>query len=486
MRTRTVIGVVIALVVVLAAVVIGRTLAIKAPSASAIALAPPIPLNTPAAAEHLGQAIRFQTVSHQDPAQDDPKIWAAQRDWLQTTYPHFTALATRSLTTDGMMIYSWKGADPALKPIILMAHQDVVPVDPLTLGRWQAPPFGGVIKDGAVWGRGAIDDKGSLIAVLEAADALAARGFKPRRTVMVISGAHEEADSGQLPATIRQLAAQGLRADFVVDEGPWIYDDAQGPGHPVGMIGVAEKGWAMLRIDARTAGGHSSVPPKETGVGILAKAVLAVIDHPFPLEIKGPSADMLKAIAPNAPFTTRMALANLWLFKPLVLRSLSDSPEVAAQFHTTIAPTLLQGSAKENVLPQDANAQINYRMAPGDSSADVMARAKRAVGKLPVELSFSGYVNEATDVSSQDNEGFRTIAALVRQTEHVPAAPALMAAGTDSRYLAPLTSNIYKFTFVRAPIGESTMLHGVNEHITLNNLGRLMQFYARLIATTAG
>ncbi len=485
MRPRHIISAAVALVAVLAMVIFYRAWAIRPVAAASIALAPAIPIDAGAAALHLGQAIRFQTVTHQSPAEDDAGAWTAQRDWLQATYPHLAAVAPRQVSSDGMLIYTWQGADPALKPIILMAHQDVVPVDPLTLKRWSAPPFGGIIRDGAVWGRGAIDDKGSLIALMEAADALAARGFKPARTVMIVSGAHEEGDSGRLPAVARQLAAGGLRADYVLDEGTWIYEDAQGPHHPVGMIGVAEKGWAMLRIDALAPGGHSSVPPRVTAITTLARAVLAVVARPFPLKIEGPSADMLRAIAPSAPWPTRLALANLWLFSPLVTHVLADSPETAAQFHTTIAPTMLQGSPKENVLPQDASAEINYRMSPGDTSADVMTRARRAVGRLPVKLSFSGYVNEATGVASQDNRGYRTIASLITDMEHVPAAPALMAAGTDSRYLAPLTPNIYKFSFIRAPLGDTTMLHGVDEHLSVANIRLMTVFYARLISTSA-
>ena len=483
-RIRAGVGWLILALLLIVAVVLIRTWLVKAPPSRPIALAPRVSVDVASAAKHLGEAIRFQTVTHQDSAQDDPQAWEAQREWIQRTYPHFAAVAERRVYPDGLLIYRWSGSDSRLPPIVLMAHQDVVPVDPATRSRWTAPPFGGLIRDGAVWGRGAIDNKGALVAILEAMDGLAKGSFQPRRTIMLVSGAHEEGDGGLLPAVIRDLAGKGLRAAFVLDEGPWIFEDAQGPGRPAAMIGVAEKGWAMLRIDARSRGGHSSMPSRVTSIETLSEAILRIVRNPAPIRIEGPGAETLRALAPTASFTTRAALANLWLFGPLVRDRLAASPEMAAQFHTTIAPTMLTGSPKENVLPQNAHAEINFRMGPGDTSANVMKRARAAVGDLPVELSFSGYVNEATEVASRDSEGYRAIAGLVQDMEGVPAAPALMVAGTDSRYLSPLTPNIYRFGFMRMKIAAIPMLHGVDEHISLANLKRMIEFQTRLIVTT--
>jgi carboxypeptidase PM20D1 len=256
-------------------------------------------------------------------------------------------------------------------------------------------------------------------------------------------------------------------------------------GKPAELIGVAEKGYATLKVVAKGAGGHSSMPPKETAVETLAKAVVAIAEKPFPMTLGGPTEDMLKALAPQMPFTTRMAVANSWLFGPLVIKKFAASPAGAAQLHTTIAPTMLQGSPKENVLPQDAIARINYRIYPGDTTQSVMDRARSAVGALPVSLSWEGQAHDPSAVASVNAGAYRTIAALAQTMEHVPSAPALMIAATDSYRMSPIAIDIYKFEFTRGPLTDTEMIHGTNEHMTLANLKRLTEFFARLIATTA-
>jgi carboxypeptidase PM20D1 len=486
MRARTILWGVLVAVLVLIGVVLYRTFTYGPGQSAAapVALAAPIPIDVNAAAQHLGEAVRFQTVSHQDPKDDTPQAWDQQRSWLQTTYPKFHAVAEREVIGGGTLIYTWKGSDPALPPVVLMAHQDVVPVSPGAQGLWAAPPFSGEIKNGAVWGRGSIDDKGSLIAIMEACEALANRGFTPKRTLIVVSGEHEETTGGSIAQAARLLAKRDVHALFVLDEGLSIIDDNPVTDKPAALIGVAEKGYATLKIVAKGAGGHSSMPPKQTAVETLAKAVVAIAEKPFPMTLGGPTEDMLRALAPQMPFTTRMAVANSWLFGPLIINKFAASPAGAAQLHTTIAPTMLQGSPKENVLPQDAIARINYRLYPGDTTQSVMARAKSAVGALPVSLQWEGRANDPSAVASVNAGAYRTIAALAEDMEHVPSAPALMIAATDSYRMSPIALDIYKFEFTRGPLTDAEMIHGANEHMTLANLSRLTEFFARLIATT--
>ena len=477
----------LAALLLLVVVVLYRTFTFGPPAAVAtpVALAAPIPIDVNAAAQHLGEAVRFQTVSHQDPKEDDAKAWDDQRAWLQTTYPKFHAVAQREIVGAGTLVYTWKGTDPTLPAVVLMAHQDVVPVSAGTDGQWKAPPFSGALQDGSVWGRGSVDDKGSLIAIMEACEALAAKGFTPKRSIVIVSGEHEETTGGSVPMAAALLAKRDVHALFVLDEGLSILDDNPVTGQPAALIGVAEKGYATLKITARGAGGHSSMPPPSTAVDTLAKAVVAIAGKPFPLTITGPTQEMLRALGPQMSFPTRMAVANTWLFGPLVIGKFAASPAGAAQLHTTIAPTMLQGSPKENVLPQVATADINYRIFPGDTYASVMARAKAAVGDLPVTLSWDGAPHDPSAVASTTAGGYRVIAALAEDMEHVPAAPALMIAATDSYRMSPLGLDIYKFEFTRGSLKDTEMIHGTNEHMTVQNLNRLTEFFARLMATTA-
>ncbi len=489
MRTGGIIlGAVVAAVLVLVAVVVVRTLGVKAPAPVAgLTFAPAPTVDVNRAAMRLGEAIRFNTVSHQNPAEDDVNAWVAQRDWLATTYPAFHAAARREVVgpAPGALLWTWDGSDPTLPPIVLMAHQDVVPVEAGTQAAWSHAPFAGQVDQGAVWGRGAIDDKGSLIAIMEAMDALAASGFKPRRTVMIVSGDHEEKGGEGAVAVAKLLASRGVHAQFVLDEGMNVITDNPVTGKPAALIGIAEKGYATLRITARAAGGHSSMPPKETAVVTLARAVTAVADHPFPLKLEGPGVQMLDALAPQTPFATRMAIANRWLFGGVLKSKFGASPTSAALLHTTIAPTMLEGSPKDNVLPQAAIARINFRIAPGQTTGEVLAHVRAATKGIPVELAWEPPANDPTAVASTTSDGWKLVSGLAGEMSGAPVAPTLMIAATDSRAMAPIATDIYKFEFLTASMADNHMIHGTNEHMTVDQLAKLSTYFGRLVATGA-
>lgn len=440
-----------------------------------------------AAAANLGEAIRFQTISNQNKADNKLEEWDRFHLWLQTTYPTMHGKMKREIVGGHTLVYQWEGSDPTLKPIILMAHQDVVPVTEGTEKDWKYPPFSGQLAENAVWGRGAVDDKGALIGLFEAFEALAKSGFAPKRGIYLVSGHDEEVGGTGAKAAADLMATRGVKALFTIDEGSAIVRDAPIVNGPAIMIGVAEKGYATLRLTAKAPGGHSSMPPSETGVVNLAKAILAVNESPFPPELKGPGVEMIKALAVRGDTLTKMAAANEWAFAGVTLRTVGKSPSGAAMFHTTIAPTMLQGSPKENVLPQTATALINYRIAPWNTSADVMARAKAAVGMLPVTLDWVNPPREPSPVSSTKSQGWSLIKAAAQvQAPGAPVAPYLVVAGTDSRSFSNVSEDVYRFMPAHFTIKETGMIHGTNEHITTENLSRMISFYAQLIVASAG
>ncbi|MBW8812298.1 MAG: M20 family peptidase [Caulobacterales bacterium] len=474
----------------LAAVVLVRTFSMKAPPAadvSGVVVGPPVAVDLAQAAQHLSLAVQIPTVRHQDPAEDVDGEWTRLHGLLDTVYPTASGKMSKVELASRTLVYTWPGSDPALAPVVLMAHQDVVPVSEGTEGSWKHPPFSGQIADGAVWGRGSVDDKGSLIGIFEGLEALAKAGFAPKRTIIVVSGGDEEVVGHGARAAADYLKAKGIKAEFVVDEGQAVITDNPITGGKLAIVGVAEKGYGTLRVTAPAAGGHSSAPPADGGgVVTLAKAVTAIAGSPFPMRFQGPGADTLKTLAPHAPFVIRMAAANEWLFGKLLVSQMGKSAAGAALLHTTIAPTMLKGSPKENVLPQDATAWINYRIAPGDSSATVMARAKAAVGTLPVTLSWDRAPNEPSPVSSTTSWGWKAIAATAGAVAEAPVAPSLVTAGTDSRFLTPVAKDVYRFQPVEFELKDVEMIHGTNEHMTLTNLAKMVQFYARLVETAAG
>lgn len=479
-----------AAVVALGGVVAVRT-ATFAPQAvadgAAIKVAAAAPFDTNLAAQHLAESVRFQTVSNQDPGQNQSGEWDKLHGWLATTYPKAHAAMQREMLGK-TLVYTWPGSDPAAQPVIVMAHQDVVPVTPGTEKDWKYQPFAGTIAEGAVWGRGAIDDKGSLVALFEAMEALAAQGFKPKRTIYLVSGHDEEAGGSGAAEAAKLLASRKVKALFTIDEGGIITTDTPIIKQPAMMIGVAEKGYVTLRVRADAPGGHSSMPPKEIGTINLAKALIAIHENQFPLELRGPAAGMIDVFAAQAGGMTKVAAANKWLFGGLIKRQMGDSPASAALLHTTIAPTMLQGSPKENVLPQSAEALINYRIAPWDNSAKVLERARGAAKGLPVKVDFTERApREPTPVSSSTSLGWQLIVASARAGHPgLVAAPYLVVAGTDSRSMTPVSDDVYRFAAISLATSETKMIHGTNEHITLKNLESAIAFYARLLATAAG
>src|SRR5690606_38923740 len=264
-------------------------------------------------------------------------------------------------------------------PIVLLAHQDVVPVPDDTRTNWQVDPFGGVIRDDHVWGRGAIDDKGSLVALLEAAEFLAAQGRRPARTIIFAFG-HDEEIGGDRGAVLMaaELKERGIRAWFVLDEGMAALERHPLTGGPAAMIGISERGSGTMRIRAVGQPGHSSMPPPETAVSLVSEAVVRIHDMPIDRSLEGgPALAMMRALAPELSLTNRMAVSNEWLFAPLLRQRMAGDPAAQALLGTTIAPTMLEGGVRPNVLPGEATAMINFRIHPRDNAADLLRRARQ-------------------------------------------------------------------------------------------------------------
>jgi carboxypeptidase PM20D1 len=338
-----------------------------------------------------------------------------------------------------------------------------------------------------VWGRGAIDDKGSLIALFEGLEILAKQGFTPKRSVWIVSGHDEEVGGNGAKSAAKLLADRGVKALFTLDEGSAIITDAPVVDGPAVLIGVAEKGYATLRVTANAKGGHSSMPPERIGTVDLAKAVVAIHANQFDKRLDPPVTNMLETLAASKGGMAKLAASNRWLFGGAIKDTFSASPSGAAQLHTTIAPTMMQGSPKENVLPQSAFALINYRIAPWDNSSAVMERARRAVGNLPVDLSWDREPREPTPVSSSTSEGWKLLrAAAEAEAPGAPVAPYLVVGGTDSRNFTSVSDDVYRFMPMKLSVKETAMIHGTNEHVTFESLERMIRFYVRLIATSAG
>jgi carboxypeptidase PM20D1 len=436
-------------------------------------------------AERLAQSIRYQTVSHQDPAQFDGQEFLRLHEYLEQAYPQIHTRMTREVVGDYNLLYTWSGQDQDLKPILLMAHIDVVPADSGPEGGWTHPPFDGQIADGFVWGRGTMDDKNSVLGILEAVEALLREDFQPRRTIYLAFGHDEEISGHQGAAKIASLLhSRGVELEYVLDEGLSVVEGVV-PfiSKPVAMVGIAEKGYLSLELSVKGSPGHSSVPPQETPIGILSTAIRKLERNQLPLRIEIPARQMFSALAPEMGFGMRVVFANLWLFGGLVKWVFSRTPTTNALIRTTTAPTMLQAGVKENILPAEAKGVVNFRLLSGDTIASVTEHVRRTIGDTRVEIRpLEGLTGEASFVSATDAPGFGALVRTIHQTySGVVITPGLVLGATDSRHYAELTDSIYRFSPLWVGPGDLERVHGTDERISITDHERSVRYYIQLI-----
>jgi carboxypeptidase PM20D1 len=448
-----------------------------------------IDLDEQAAAVRLAGAVRLRTVSEEAPSPQSNPEFLRLHGYLVQSFPSAHRVLSKEIVGGYSLLYTWVGQNPAEQPILLMAHQDVVPIAPGTESEWHADPFGGEIRDGFVWGRGAWDDKGNLMAILEAVDALAAAGFKPRRTIYLAFG-HDEENGGAngAAAIARLLIGRGVHCEYALDEGLLISEGIMpGLAAPLALIGVAEKGSLSLRISASAIPGHSSMPPAVSAIGTLARALEHIEAAPMPAAIGGVAGELFDTVAPELRSLSRVVMSNRWLFGPLIRAQLERQPATNAMLRTTAAITIINGGNKENVLPGHAEALVNFRLVPGETSAGVIAHVARAINDRQVRIEVATPVNEAPAVASRVSPAYRGISRTIRALfPDAVVAPGLMIGATDSRHMARVADDIYRFSPVRARADDLPRFHGTDERMAISNYGDLIRFYELLIRDSAG
>lgn len=442
----------------------------------------PVAVDAAAAAKRLGGAIRFKTVSQELATPAGDAEFKQLHAYLAVQFPLVHATLKREAVGNSLL-YTWVGTDAKALPVALLAHQDVVPIASGTEKTWTVDPFGGVIQDGFIWGRGTLDDKGNITAQMEAIEALIASGFKPRQTIYLALGHDEEIGGGQgNQAIVALLVSRGVKLDFVIDEGMVITDGVfPGLSQPLALIGLAEKGGVSLGLSYDGKPGHSSMPTVPSAIGSMAKALAKLETQQMPGGIKGVAAEMFAALAPEMPWLNRVLLSNLWLTAPLVQGQLEKSAAANAMLRTTTALTIVNGGNKANVLPGHVEATVNFRLLPGDTIAGVHDHVARVVANDAIKIQ-KGDGREASPISPSTAAGYQMIARTVRQLfPGVVVAPGLVIAGTDSRLYTPLTDNIYRFSPMRFRSDDLARLHGTNERIAVANYVEVIQFYHQLL-----
>jgi len=355
-------------------------------------------------AEHLAASVRCQTVPLDETGTPDPEAFRQLHEMLKETYPLVHQKLKREVVNGYSLVYVWQGSRSDLEPVMLMAHQDVVSAEP---SDWTYPPFEGKIVDGFIWGRGTLDIKNQLIGIMEAAESLLQQGYRPERTILFGLG-HDEETGGVNGCKVvgQMLKERGIHLAGIVDEGGGIVEGlAAGVRGPMALIAVSEKGYLTTEFTVHSQPGHSSTPPPQTAIGILARAMARLEAHPMPTHLR--RLTWYHGIGRAAPIYLQVAFANVWLFGPLLKRWLVPKPEMNASMRTTTALTIIKGGVEDNTIPPEAKAFVNFRLLPGDTIADVLWHAKKVIKDERVHFNpVEGKFNEALPVSPSSGPAY--------------------------------------------------------------------------------
>lgn len=442
------------------------------------------------AIERFASSLTYKTISWQEAEKFDSSEFRRFQAFLKEQFPLVDSLLEKQMINNLTLLYKWQGKNPDLKPILLMAHQDVVPVDTEKLDVWDEMPFSGKVANGYVYGRGAQDVKCQLMSLHEAAEYLLSKGYQPERSIYFSFG-HDEELGG--PNGAKKVAEyfekNNIEIEFLVDEGGAIMSGAvPGVSKPVAVIGIAEKGYATFELTVNEKGGHSSMPPRETAIGILSNAVARLEANPYPIKITGVTSQMFDFVGPEMSFTMKMAMANRWLFSSLIISELSKGNSARATLHTTTAPTIIGGGTKENVLPTTAKAIVNHRVLPGNSIEFLLKRDKEIINdeRVEVRLLESHDAIEASPVSDVNAESFQALQKTISEVfPEAVVTPFLDVGGTDSKHFYGVTDNIYRFQPMRANDESLGGIHGNNERHSIENYKETINFFIQLIKNTS-
>ena len=441
-----------------------------------------------AGAKKLSETVKIRTVSNIDPTKTQWDQFIQLHHLLEQLFPLVHRNMEKTVVNTYSLIFHWKSttgskggssSGACKKPILFTAHMDVVPVEEGTGQDWKYGPFSGEIADGRVWGRGTLDTKIHMIAALEAAERLLAEGYAPERDVYFAFGHDEEVGGLEGAFQIAEhFKKMGVEFEFVLDEGGCVTDEIiPQVKRPLALIGVGEKGYANIRLTASGDGGHSSMPPVHSALGMVSQAICRLERRRCKTRLIKPVKEFLQKTAPYMGGVNRLILSNLWLFKPVFLAVFSRTKSGSAMLRTTTAATMAEASTAPNVLPQKASAVINFRILPGETGQDLIRHIRKVTDGIPLELE-PLVLDEPSRISSTDTEGYVTIERLTKRLyPDAVVVPYIALASTDARKYEPVCRNIYRFTPYRIHNSEMGMMHGTNENISVENVDRCIEFF---------
>ena len=439
----------------------------------------PVTFEQDAAVTALQKLVQCKTVSYNDPALEDDGEFGKLIDLLPGLYPKVFEACTLQKLPGRALLFRWPGKS-AQKPAVLMAHYDVVPVREEL---WEKPPFAGIIEDGVLWGRGTLDTKVTMNGALFAANTLLEQGFTPENDIYFAFSGGEEVNGPGAKNIVDWFVENKITPAIVVDEGGAVVENVfPGVKVPSGMVGIAEKGMMNVRYTVHSGGGHASAPLPKTPITTLATACRKVVDNPFKMHLNKPAALMFDTLARHSSFVYKLIFANLWIFKPVLdMICKSSGGEMNALVRTTTAFTQAEGSTARNVIPAQASLVSNMRLSPLDTVASAESYLKKVVNDPDVEIEVLESF-EPSPVSEVNCDAYYRVADAVAETwRGCVVTPYLMVQCSDSRHYRDLSKNVYRFSAMDLTAEERRTIHGNNERIRLETIGKAVEFYIRLI-----
>ncbi len=436
-------------------------------------------INKDLALEHFQKIIRAKTVSNKD---DEiyKEEFRAFLPLLKELYPETFRVVESQLINEFGILIRWKGKDSSRKPVVLMAHHDVVSDEGQN---WQHPAFDAEIIDDVIWGRGTIDNKCIFTAIFEAMEGLIKEGFTPERDIYFASSNNEEVAGETMPEIAKWFEENGVIPEYVLDEGGAIMLELpMGVKIPYAMIALSEKGFAKITLTANSKSAtHSakSVSNKKSAPERIIDAVNAINKNPTPSTITPALEGMLKAFAPNVDAPLKQVFNNINLLKPIVKKAMESIPDAAAMVRTQITLTSLKAFNEKGTVPDTASATYSVRLAPQDKFDDILAHIKKVVGE-DIEIE-TEKMREAPPISDFHTESFEYIKETVRKVyPHVGVSPFILNAATDSRHFSHLC-NTYRFGAFAINNELFSSVHNEDERLPVGEFKKSIDFYVEFI-----
>lgn len=469
-----------AVIVAFLLVIIVRALMFK-PKDKAGENAEKIEVDEETATKHLAEMIKCATVSYRDKSLEDEKEFDKFKALLRELYPTVYANAEYEEIGKRALLFKIKG-ESSEAPTVFMAHFDVVPVNE---EQWEKPPFSAIIEDGYLWGRGTLDTKITLLGTMEAAESLLKSGFKPKNDIYFSFAGDEETAGQGAPAVVDTLKERGITPQLVVDEGGAVVSNVfPGVKEPCALIGIGEKGMMDIELSVKSKGGHASSPPPHTPVGVLAQAVVDIEKKPFKSQMTPATTEMFDTLGRHSSFVMKLIFANMWCFKGILNMICKKSGgEMNALMRTTCAFTMMKGSAAANVLPPKASVCANMRLLGKDTTDSAIAYLKKVVDNEDIEFRMIDGMNPSI-FSDTSCEGYKELKKAIEDTwQGSIVSPYLMIACSDSRHFCRISNKVFRFSAMALTTEERGLIHGNNERIKLDKIGKTIEFYTRLMKT---